>query len=113
VSSANAVRCAQDTIIAAKMTFVLRMASRGSTPFPAAITPAHPWGAAQTNFSSAGEGCSDDSLSWPYEVAQHNGRLYIADGRNHRVVMFNSIPTTNGAAADLVLGRLQVLSDVL
>ena len=34
-----------------------------------------------------------------------NGKLYIADTQNHRVLIFNSIPTANGAAADVVLGQ--------
>jgi uncharacterized protein (TIGR03437 family) len=33
------------------------------------------------------------------------GRLYVADTQNHRVLIYNSIPTTNGVAADLVLGQ--------
>ena len=34
-----------------------------------------------------------------------NGKLYVADTQNHRILIFNSIPTSNGAAADLVLGQ--------
>src|ERR1035438_5190392 len=34
-----------------------------------------------------------------------NGRLYVADTQNNRVLIYNQIPTTNGAAADVVLGE--------
>ena len=34
-----------------------------------------------------------------------NGRLYVADTQNNRVLIFNRIPTSNGAAADVVLGQ--------
>lgn len=33
------------------------------------------------------------------------GSLYIADTQNHRVLIYNTVPTANGAAADLVLGQ--------
>ena len=32
-------------------------------------------------------------------------RLFIADGGNDRVLVFNHIPTQNGAEADIVLGQ--------
>jgi DNA-binding beta-propeller fold protein YncE len=31
--------------------------------------------------------------------------MYVADGNNSRVVVFNSVPTSNGAIADNVLGK--------
>jgi uncharacterized protein (TIGR03437 family) len=34
-----------------------------------------------------------------------NGKLYVADTQDHRVLIYNSIPTSNGASADLVLGQ--------
>ena len=34
-----------------------------------------------------------------------NGRLYVADTVNGRVLIWNTIPSANGAAADLVLGE--------
>jgi NHL repeat len=46
-----------------------------------------------------------DTLNWCYGVAVVAGRLFVADTGNRRVLMWESIPTTNGAAADLVLGQ--------
>ncbi|MFM2124142.1 MAG: hypothetical protein RL328_593, partial [Acidobacteriota bacterium] len=34
-----------------------------------------------------------------------NGKLFVADAQNHRVLIWNSIPTTNEQPADIVLGQ--------
>ena len=41
----------------------------------------------------------------PQGVWIQGGKLYVADTQDHRVLIYNSIPTSNGAAADLVLGQ--------
>jgi hypothetical protein len=58
-----------------------------------------------TNSIPSGNVPNNKSLRGPQGVWIQNGRLYIADTQNHRVLIFNSIPTQNGAAADLVLGQ--------
>ena len=45
------------------------------------------------------------SMRGPQGVWIQDGKLYVADTQNHRVLIYNSIPTSNGAAADLVLGQ--------
>ncbi len=45
------------------------------------------------------------SLRGPQGVWIQNGQLFIADTQNDRVLIYNKIPTTNGAAADIVLGQ--------
>ncbi len=45
------------------------------------------------------------SLRGPQGVWIQNGKLFIADTQNNRVLVFNSIPAGNGAAADVVLGQ--------
>ena len=45
------------------------------------------------------------SMRGPQGVWIQNGRLYVADTQNNRVLIFNRIPTSNGAAADVVLGQ--------
>jgi len=45
------------------------------------------------------------SMRGPQGVWIQNGKLFVADTQNHRVLIFNSIPTSNGASADLVLGQ--------
>jgi len=40
----------------------------------------------------------------PEGVWIQNGKLFVADTQNNRVLIYNQIPTTNGVAADVVLG---------
>jgi len=44
------------------------------------------------------------TLRGPQGVWIQNGKLFVADTQNNRVLVYNSIPTANGVAADLVLG---------
>jgi phage tail sheath gpL-like len=45
------------------------------------------------------------SLRGPEGVWIQNGKLFVADTFNHRVLIWNSIPTSNGQRADVVLGQ--------
>ena len=47
---------------------------------------------------------SATSLLGPQGVWIANGMLFIADTLNNRVLIYNKIPTSNGAAADVVIG---------
>ena len=44
------------------------------------------------------------SLRGPQGVWFQNGKFFVADTQDNRVLIYNSVPTSNGAAADLVLG---------
>jgi sugar lactone lactonase YvrE len=46
-----------------------------------------------------------DTLNWCYGVAIGGGRLFVADTGNRRVLVWNTIPASNGQPADLVLGQ--------
>lgn len=62
----------------------------------------------QPNFTTAtvpGDTPNAQSMRGPQGVWIQNGKLYVADSQNNRVLIFNHIPTANGAAADLVLGQ--------
>jgi uncharacterized protein (TIGR03437 family) len=62
----------------------------------------------QTSFTTAvfpGDTPTATSLRGPEGVWIQNGQLFIADTQNQRVLIYNSIPTANGAAADIVLGQ--------
>lgn len=48
---------------------------------------------------------NSQSLKGPQGVWFQNGKLFVADTMNHRVLIWNSVPTQNEAAADLVLGQ--------
>ena len=45
------------------------------------------------------------SMRGPEGVWIQQGKLYVADTQNHRVLIYNTIPKTNGVAADHVLGQ--------
>jgi hypothetical protein len=45
------------------------------------------------------------TLDFPRFALSDGTRLFISDGGNDRVLVFNSIPTTNGQAADVILGQ--------
>lgn len=45
------------------------------------------------------------SLLGPQGVWIQNGKLWVADTQNNRVLGWNQIPTTNGQPADIVLGQ--------
>ncbi|MEO8099357.1 MAG: hypothetical protein ABI811_16755 [Acidobacteriota bacterium] len=45
------------------------------------------------------------SLRAPQGVWIQDGRLFVADAQNHRVLIWNSMPTANDQAADIVLGQ--------
>lgn len=45
------------------------------------------------------------SLYWPYGVSVHEGRLFIADTGNRRVLVYDQLPEAHYAAADAVIGK--------
>jgi len=47
----------------------------------------------------------ESTLSFPRYALSDGEKLFIADGGNDRVLVFNEIPMENGAAADVVLGQ--------
>jgi hypothetical protein len=59
----------------------------------------------QPDFTSATARCDASSLSFPEGLLVGGGKLVVADTENNRVLIWNSIPTANGAPADLVLGQ--------
>src|SRR5271157_575022 len=63
----------------------------------------------QPDFVSSGLPPNDTptakSMRGPQGVWIQNGKLYVADTQNNRVLIYNQIPTANGTAADVVLGQ--------
>ncbi len=59
----------------------------------------------QPDFASSSSGASATQLNNPPAVATDGTRLLIADSSNRRLLIYNSIPTSNGASADIVLGQ--------
>jgi len=60
----------------------------------------------QTNFNTATGGIASNKLNNGVGVlVAPNGKLLIADFSNSRILIFNSLPTTNNASADVVIGQ--------
>lgn len=59
----------------------------------------------QATFSASSSGSGAANLNRPWGVASDGTQLWVSDHLNHRVLIWNSIPTTNGAWADVVLGQ--------
>jgi uncharacterized protein (TIGR03437 family) len=56
-------------------------------------------------------GLCEKTISFPRAVLAINGRLFVADGGNDRILIYNQIPTANATAADLVLGQPDFITD--
>ncbi|ASB48912.1 HYR-like domain-containing protein [Alkalitalea saponilacus] len=60
----------------------------------------------QNDFNSSGSGTGLNQLNGPYGVwVAPDGKLVVSDHFNHRVLVYNTIPETNGASADVVVGE--------
>jgi len=46
-----------------------------------------------------------NTLNWCYGVFSHQGKLFVADTGNRRVLIWHQLPEENGQTADLVLGQ--------
>lgn len=60
---------------------------------------------AASQANRGGDAARADTLNWCYGVGLVNGSLFVSDTGNRRVLFWNSIPASNGAPADLVLGQ--------
>lgn len=66
----------------------------------------------QSRFDQAQTATNAQSLRAPQGVWLQNGRLFVADAQNHRVLIWNTIPTANNAPANVVLGQRDFTSAV-
>lgn len=53
------------------------------------------------------------TLSFPRFALSDGKRLFVADGGNDRILVFNTIPTQSGQSADVILGQPDAISDVV
>jgi uncharacterized protein (TIGR03437 family) len=65
-----------------------------------------------TSQSVPGNTPTAKSMRGPQGVWIQNGKLYVADTQNNRVLIYNKIPTANGASADVVLGQPNLTSAI-
>ena len=64
----------------------------------------------QANMTSAGTGLTAYNMYDPDGVYSDGVKLYVADYGNNRVLIFNTIPTTNNASANVVVGQANMTS---
>jgi uncharacterized protein (TIGR03437 family) len=75
----------------------------------AAVCGSNPIGATVTGLA----GPCVANLNFPRFALSDGHRLFVADGGNDRVVVFNTIPTTSGASPDIVLGEPNFTTDIV
>jgi len=59
----------------------------------------------QPDFTTTIANCTAAGLYSPESIFTTDSKLIVADASNNRVLIFDSLPTSNGATADLVLGQ--------
>ncbi len=64
----------------------------------------------QADFVSHAPAVSRSGLKNPIGVAATSTRLFVLDFGNHRALIWNAIPTQNGAPADVVVGQFDFTS---
>ncbi|MBI3397588.1 hypothetical protein HY045_03875, partial [Candidatus Woesebacteria bacterium] len=59
----------------------------------------------QADFVSNTRNTTASSFFYPVHLSTDGTKLFISDNSNHRVLVYNSLPTTNNASADVVIGQ--------
>jgi hypothetical protein len=77
----------------------------GYTAVPSANGAAADFVLGQTDFVSNVSGAGAAQMSGPQSAVTAEGRLFVADYSNNRILVWNSLPTTTAASADLVVGQ--------
>ena len=65
----------------------------------------------QANFTTNNPGTGRNEMNWPISVSIGGGKLFVTDTYNHRILIWNTIPTVNGTSADVVISA-SVLSTI-
>lgn len=64
-----------------------------------------------SNLANRGGSPAANTLFQPVAVYSDGEKLFIADSFNNRVLIFNSIPTSNNTSADVVVGQVDMASN--
>jgi hypothetical protein len=72
-------------------------------------------GQADMNSGSANQGgaISANGLDNPLGVTVYNSKMFIADSVNNRILIYNSIPSANNPAANVVIGQADMTSGLV
>lgn len=79
----------------------------GPTTFSTNMNARYVIGQANMTANSANRGgaAAANTLKDPLGVVVRDDKLYVADGGNNRVLVYNTLPTSDGVAADGVIGQ--------
>lgn len=58
-----------------------------------------------TRDENAGHAASAAGMRWPHAISVAQGRLFVTDAGNNRVMIWNDMPMTNGAPCSFVVGQ--------
>lgn len=75
------------------------------TSFPTANGQAADLVLGQATFSSVTPGNGPNGMRQPSDVTGNGEQLIVADGDNHRVLLWHAFPIASGQSADVVLGQ--------
>lgn len=84
----------------------------GATTFTTNMNARAAIGQANLTSGSANTGgaVSAAGMNNPLAMSVYNGKFFISDGNNNRVLVYNSVPVASGATADLVIGQNDFLT---
>lgn len=75
-------------------------------PVPSSTQPTASLVIGQPDLDTSTSACTASKLTAPTAALVVGTKLVVADGENHRVLIWNTVPTANGTPADLVLGQV-------
>jgi hypothetical protein len=64
----------------------------------------------QASMTTAGIGTTSTTMFLPEGVYSDGTKVFVADAMNNRILVWNTVPTTNGQAADAVIGQANLTS---
>jgi len=59
----------------------------------------------QPDFTSSTPGDNEDQMSLPAHTVIYDGKLFVLEVNNHRLLIWNTVPTSTGVPADVVVGQ--------
>lgn len=65
----------------------------------------------QADFSTVAAGVSATTFTGPQQVIIENGQMFLVDYSNDRILIWNTIPSTGGVSADVVIGQADFSSN--
>ncbi len=63
-----------------------------------------------SRLANQGGGCQANTLAWPFFAWSDGTRLFVTDAANSRALIYNTIPSSNNASADVVIGQANMTS---